>query len=520
MDALVILIPLLPFIAAALIGIGQVSGTLSGEASENTTAIIVGWAISMSCLLALVLLGADLLEKNTGSFTVGQWLSSDTLDIPVNFITTGFNVVLAALFSLLLVIIIRFSVNYMHREAGFHRFFFILSLFASAMLLLVLSGNAVGTFFGWEIAGCCSYLLIAYAYNRPIAAINATRVFVTNRIGDAGFILGIGLSYAWADSIDWNKLNAASAQLTTSEATGIALCFAIAAFAKSAQLPFTPWLARAMEGPTPSSAVFYGAVMIHAGVYLVCLLEPVFEQSPFAMAVLAVAGGTTAVYSFIVGLTQTDVKSSLVFATSGQLGLMFLECGLGFWQLVGWHLCAHAVVRCYLFLTVPSLMHNVQGNPVKPVAPAIAGLRWAYIASLQRFWLDQMTDWMLVRPVRRLAHDLAYFDAHVVDPIMGVPAPAIRSISTLAQLEEKTLGARLDNEADEFAQGSGLAGKLTEGFAAVMHGFENRFVLRGIGRDAIHYGRQLGHAANKFEQLILRPRYLALFVFITLLVAF
>jgi len=520
MDALVVLIPLLPFIAAAIIGIGHLSGTLSGEASESTTAIIASWAISMSCLLALVLLGADLLGKNTGSFSVGQWLASDTLNIKVNFITTGFSVVLAALFSLLLVIIIRFSINYMHREAGFHRFFFILSLFASAMLLLVLSGNTVGTFFGWEIAGLCSYLLIAYAYNRPVAATNATRVFVTNRIGDAGFILGIGLSYAWSGSINWNLLTAAPAQLSTSEATGISLCFAIAAFAKSAQLPFTPWLARAMEGPTPSSAVFYGAVMIHAGVYLVCLLEPVFEQSPFSMAVLAVVGCATAVYSFIVGLTQTDVKSSLVFATSGQLGLMFLECGLGFWQLASWHLCAHAVVRGYLSLTAPSLMHNVLGNPVKPVAPAFAGLRRVYIASLQRFWLDQLTDWTLVRPIRRLAHDLAFFDDHIVDHIMGVPAPAIRTISSLAQLEEKTIGARLDNEVDEFAHGSGLAGKLTEGVAAIMHWFEDRFVLRGIGKDAVNYGRQLGHAANKFEQLILRPRYLVLFVFITLLVAF
>jgi formate hydrogenlyase subunit 3/multisubunit Na+/H+ antiporter MnhD subunit len=520
MDALAVLIPLLPFIAATFIGIGHLSGTLDGEASESATVIIANWTISMSCLLALVLLGADLLGKNTGSFNVGQWLASDTFDIRVNFITTGFNVVLAALFSLLLVIIMRFSINYMHREAGFHRFFFILSLFASAMLLLVLSGNAAGTFFGWEIAGLCSYLLIAYTYNRPVTGINATRVFVTNRIGDAGFIMGAGLSYAWAGSINWNLLNAASARLETGEATGISLCFATAAFAKSAQLPFTPWLARAMEGPTPSSAVFYGAVMIHAGVYLVCLLEPVFEQAPFAMAVLAVAGCTTAVYSFIVGLTQTDVKSSLVFATSAQLGLMFLECGLGFWQLASWHLCAHAVVRGYLFLTAPSLMHNVLGNPVKPVAPAIAGLRWAYIASLQRFWLDQIADWTLVRPVNRLAHDLSYFDDHIVDHIMGVPAPAIHTVSSLAQLEEIMIGARLDNEADDFAQGSGLAGKLTEWFAAIMHWFEDRFVLRGIGKNAANYGRKLGHAANKFEHLILRPRYLVLFVFITLLVAF
>ena len=475
MDGLVALIPLLPFIAAALIGIGQLSGALRGEASESTTAIIATWAISMSCLLALVLLGADLLNKNTGQLNAGQWLSSDTLSIPVNFITTGFNVRLAALFSVLLVIVMHFSINYMHRETGFHRFFFILSLFASGMLLLVLSGNAVGTFFGWEIAGLCSYLLIAYAYQRPIATINATRFFITSRIGDAGFILGIALSYTWADSINWNDLNAVSAQLSRGEATGIALCFTLAALAKSAQLPFTPWLARAMEEPTPSSAVFYGAIMIHAGVYLVCVLQPVFEQATFAMAVLAVVGGITAVYSVIVGLTQTDVKSSLFFATSGQLGLMFLACGLGFWQLASWHLCAHAVVRCYQFLTAPSLRHTVQGNPVKPLTPFIARLRRAYIASLQYFWLAPITDWSLVRPLQRLAHDLGYFDDHILDPIIGAPASTLRTLLSRTQREEK----KPETQA-----------------------------------------RKLGHAVNKFEQLILRPRYLVLFVLITLLIVF
>ena len=520
MDALVFLIPLMPFIAAALIGLGHLLGIINGEAGESTTTDIATWAISMSSLLALTLLGADLLDKNTGSYSIGRWLDSDTLHVQINFITGGFSVRLAALFSVLLVIITRFSINYMHREGGFHRYFFILSLFASAMLLLVLSGNAVVTFIGWEMAGFCSYLLIAYAYDRPVAATNATRVFVTNRIGDAGFILGIGLSYAWGDNVSWSDLNAMAGQLSRGEATGIALCFAIAAFAKSAQFPFTPWLARAMEGPTPSSAVFYGAVMVHAGVYLLILLEPVFEHAPAAKGLVAIVGAITALYAVIVGLTQTDAKSSMIFAASGQLGLMFLECGLGYWQLAGWHLCAHAVVRGYQFLTAPSLMHNVQGNPIKPVSPAIARLRWAYVASLQRFWLDQINDWALVRPIHRLAHDLGHFDDHIVDGIMGAPAPAIRAISSLAQLEEKNIGARLDNEFDSFAQGSGLAGKLTEWTAAILHWFEDRFVLRGIGKGTISYGRKLGHAANQFEQLILRPRYLVLFVFITLLVAF
>jgi hypothetical protein len=273
--------------------------------------------------------------------------------------------------------------------------------------------------------------------------------------------------------------------------------------------------------------------MVHAGVYLIILLRPLFEHAPLAMAVIAVAGLLTASYSYVVGLTQTDVKSSLIYSTSGQLGLMFLECGLGFWQLAGWHLCAHAVVRGYQFLTAPSLMHNVRSLSAEPPPHNIP--TWIYVASLQRFWLDPITDWALIKPLQGLAQDLSYFDDHIVDSFMGTPAPAIQAISSLAQLEEQLIGAKLDkasasvrapslrpvgNKPDNFAQGSGLAGKLTEWTAAILHWFEDRFVLRGIGKDAINYGRRLGHIANIFEKSVLRPRYLVLFVFITLLVAF
>ena len=520
MDNLVILIPALPFIAALLIGAGTLTGLLRGDASENTTSLIATGAISMSCLLTLTLLGADLLNKNAGQFSVGTWLSSDTFTIDINFITHGFSVRLAALFSLLLMIIQRFSINYMHREVGFHRFFFILSLFSSAMLLLVLSGNAIETFFGWEIAGLCSYLLILYNYQRPVAALNATRVFITNRVGDTGFILGISFSYAWANNANWLNLQSVADQLSTGEATGIALCFALAAFSKSAQIPFTPWLSKAMEGPTPSSAVFYGAVMIHAGVYLICLLEPIFEKAPLALAALIVIGTLTALYGYLTGLTQTDVKSSLVFATSAQLGLMFLECGLGFWQFAQWHLCAHAIVRTYLFLSAPSLMHQVKDNPIQPAPAVLIKQHWLYTASLQRFWLDQITDWMLVRPLRRLAHDLSYFDDKVVDHLMGIPAPAINTISSLAELEERLLTQPVEQSNHQFGQSNGVVGQLISAFANLMHWIEDRFVLRGIGKDAINLGRKLGQQANKFELYVLRPRYLVLFILITLLLAF
>ncbi|MFA5983619.1 MAG: proton-conducting transporter membrane subunit [Methylococcaceae bacterium] len=520
MDALVVLIPLLPLLAAIVIGIGHIFGWLKGEISEAATADIAKGTLLISSLLALALLTGDFLDKNTGYYSIGQWLSSDTLNIRINFISTGFNVVLASLFAVLLCVVSHFSVAYLHREAGYHRFFFILCLFASAMLQLVLSANAVGTFMGWELAGFCSYLLIGYAYNRPNASKNATRVFVTNRIGDAGFILGMGLTYAWTGNVNWAHLNAMASQLPSGQITSIGLCFCIAIFAKSAQIPFTPWLARAIEGPTPSSAIFYGAVMVHAGVYLLILLQPIFEQALLPLILIGVFGLLTAVYSFIVGLTQTDVKNSLIFAVTGQLGLMFLECSLGWWQLASWHLCAHASVRCLQILNAPALMHQVYNSPITPVSASVANNRWLYVAALQRFWLDPLADWALVRPIRRLAHDLAYFDDHVIDRLMGVPKPAINAISSLAQFEQLHNDQTASSLSPQFVRSSGIVGRITQQSASLIHWFENRMVLRGIGKDAIDYGRQLGHVANKIERLLLGPRYLVLFVFITLLVAF
>jgi hypothetical protein len=269
----------------------------------------------------------------------------------------------------------------------------------------------------------------------------------------------------------WQELNAAVTQLPFSHITGIALCFTLAAFVKSAQLPFTPWFARAMDVATPASALF-GAIMVHAGVYLVCLLRPLIEQSFLVIAILVVLGFITAVYSFIVGLTQTDVKSSLAYAVVGQLGLMFLECGIGFWQLAKWHLCAHAIVRSYQFLSAPNLMHAVRHNPVHPVSPKLAGLSWLYTASLHRFWIEQITDWTLLKPVRRLSHDMYYLDDRIIAPLMGV---------------------------SKFA-----------------YGLDNAV----NSRNTASYGRTFRRWSNTVENLILRPRYLVLFVAITLLIAF
>lgn len=520
MDFLAILIPLLPFLAAGVIGIGILLGWITGEKSESTTSTIAIGSTFLSVILAAALLVADLAGNNIGIYRIGQWLHSDLLQVEINFITTGFNVYLTVLFAILLLIATRFSVNYLHREIGFHRYFFLLSLYTSAMLLLVSSESMVGTFIGWEIAGLCSYLLINYAYDRDVPATNATRVFVTNRIGDAGFVLGIGISFFYAHAVDWIDLNNMAVQLSMPTATVIALCFSIAAFCKSAQLPFSPWLARAMEGPTPSSAIFYGAVMIHSGVFLMIMLQPLIEQAPFIMMLLAVTGFFTAIYSFIVGWTQTDVKSSLCFAITGQIGLMFMECGLGLWELAAWHLCAHAIVRCYQVLTSPSFMANAHGSPVKALPPYLQKIRWLYIASIQRFWLDPITDRVLTRPIKGLGEDISYFDDYIIDRAMGDPVGPPMTISTLRQLELKIKGTEiLGDTPQHFGRGNGIAGKLMEWSGSILGWFEERLVIQAIGVNIVDLGRTLGQAANTLEQLMLKPRYLVSFVFVFLLIA-
>lgn len=512
MSDLVYPILLLPLCAALLIAVGVLSGRLRQLQGEGFTAHCAKSAIYVSALLALLLP----LDAGVQQTAAGTWLESGAYTLGYSFLTGGIHSWLCVTFALVFVVVFRFAAQYMHTEAGFHRFYFFLCLFAFAMYLLVLSGDAVLSFVAWEIAGIGSWFLIAYTFRRQSVAANATRVFIIQRAGDAAFLIGLVLLLLWTGTTGWARLPEIAASLSPAQATLLAGSFALAAFVKSAQFPFTPWLFRAMEGPTPSSAVFYGSVMVHAGVFLTILLEPVFERSGAAMWLLLAVGLCTAVYGYLVGKSQTDIKTSLGCATAAQVGLMFAACGLGWWDLAFYHLCAHAVVRCYLFLRSPSILHNAHNLPLRPEhAPA----RWLQMASLQQLWLDPLLDWSVNRPVKRLAQDIAWFDAHVLDPVLGTPAPVVRKVAALLQENERKMGARLDNPHDSFAHGSGLAGKLTEIVAAFSNWIEERFILQGVGRDMISLGRRLGHAANRFELLLLRPRYLVLFVLVVLLLA-
>jgi len=501
MDALVILIPLLPMLAATVILGGLLFGILPSGKHETLSVDLATWSLTLSSLMAIALLGGDLFGKNHGYFSIGQWLDSDSLVIRVNFTTSGFQVWLAALWALLLAIICRFSIPNWQQTEGLHRFCGSLGLFAAGLLLLVLSANMVGSLFGWLLAEVGGYLLIAQAYQNPQATENATRVLLTQRIGNIGFLLGISLCYAWTDSVNWAQLKASAPELSIGQATGISLCFALAAFSKAAQLPFTPWLAKTLDEPAPVSLL-----MIHVGVFLIVSLEALFMQSPFARAVLGLVGVATTIYCFIVGKTQTTQYRVWMYVALAQVGLMFVECALGFWILASWHLGANVTVACLQRLNVADA--RVSSTPPQ----RLVGMRW-YLLSLQQFWLEQITDWALVKPVRGLAQDLSYVDDRIIDQLIGLPSAGMLPIQEFVEESQPSMTMTI-------AKSSGLAGKLTEWLSALLHWFEERLVLRHNSKQTSVYLRQLGHTINRFELLILRPRYLVLFVCITFLVAF
>lgn len=496
---LVGLVPLLPLLAAGAIALRLLLGRARGDAAEPPTARI---AVAAGFAALVLLLAMDLgaaLAVPPGQCLVAVWFASAGLAVNLSFTLDWLGLGVATLVAGIGWLTLAFAANYLHREPGFHRFYLGLCVFLAGMLLLVLAGNVLLAFVGWELAGIASYLLIAYAWQRPVATANAQFAFITNRIGDAGLLVGIGLAAWWFNSFEWPAL-AGDGRLQSIMARLLVFGFVIAALAKSAQLPFTPWIARALEGPTPSSAIFYGAVMVHAGVFLLLRLEPVLLQAPDVMAGLVVAGVATAVYAWLCGLVQTDVKSLLVFATVFQVALMFVWCGLGWFALAAWHLGLHAAWRAWQFLVAPSWLQWTVAPPAPPPA-WLARRQWLYTAALQRFWLDRLADVLLARPTQSLAQDVRGFDERIIDRALGEPG---RGRSAVRETP--------------LVVADGLPGRLLLWVSEHLQGLEAHLSLRGRGGAMDMLLRRLGAHLRMVEALLEQPRYLMLAVMATFVV--
>ncbi len=354
----------------------------------------------------------------------GNWFSIGHYGFPLSFRIDKLSMPLVLLTTSLSGTVGAFSARYLHRDPGFFRFFLFLHLFTFGSLLLFTANSLDLLIAGWELVGITSVLLIGFFQYRRDPAKNALRVFGTYRIADLGLLIAVFLSHHTFGASDWNGMISGTwptftARIDGPVAVAMTVLLIFAASGKSAQGPFCGWLARAMEGPTPSSAVFYGAISIHAGAYLLLRIQPLIAASSLAAGVVIFIGATTAFLSTLVHRTCADAKTSLAYAAQTQVGLIFVEIGLGWTQLAMLHLCSHALLRTLQLLRTPSMLrdhHRIHaaagghrsptGEHYESILPRTVQI-WLYRVALGRGFYDAIVDRFVLTPVTWFARTLA-----------------------------------------------------------------------------------------------------------------
>ncbi|HSW51439.1 MAG TPA: NADH-quinone oxidoreductase subunit L, partial [Bryobacteraceae bacterium] len=291
----------------------------------------------------------------SGELRVGFDLAVDRLTAVMLLVVTGVGLLIHI-----------YAIGYMSHEGGYYRFFSYFNLFMFFMLILVLAGNFLVMFVGWEGVGLCSYLLIGFYFLKKSATTAGNKAFIVNRIGDFGFSLAVFLIFLGFGSLDFDVVFAAASQrpveTTAGALTAIGLLLLVGAAGKSAQIPLYVWLPDAMEGPTPVSALIHAATMVTAGVYMVARCAPIYLQAPLALEVVALIGLATAFFSATIGLAQNDIKKVFAYSTVSQLGYMFLGLGSGAFSAGIFHLVTHAFFKALLFLGAGSVIHALSGE--------------------------------------------------------------------------------------------------------------------------------------------------------------
>jgi NADH-quinone oxidoreductase subunit L len=355
------LIPLLPLCG------GLINGLFGKRFSKGVVAAVALFFTAVSflvaCSQAYVLLnsGADALEKSygtwirAGNFSVDYGIYLDHLSMIMMLVVTGVGFLIHV-----------YSVAYMEHEGGYYRFFAYLNFFMFFMLTLVLANNYLLMFVGWEGVGLASYLLIGFFFLKDSAANAGKKAFITNRVGDFGFIIALFLLIQHFGSLHYPTLiNLSSGWGVETKAgllTAIGLLMLVGATGKSAQIPLYVWLPDAMEGPTPVSALIHAATMVTAGVYMVCRSNFIFSRAPIALLAVAVIGTLTSFFAATIGITQTDIKRVLAYSTVSQLGYMFMAAGVAAYSAAVFHLMTHAFFKALLFLGAGAVIHGVGGE--------------------------------------------------------------------------------------------------------------------------------------------------------------
>ncbi|MBW3627332.1 MAG: NADH-quinone oxidoreductase subunit L [Actinobacteria bacterium] len=389
------LIPALP-LAGFLILLA--AGRKLGEPAAGwlATAMVTGSFVAGLVTFA-GLLGEDEHHRQF-VFTVFEWLPSGSFSVDVGFLVDPLSMAMVLFVTGVGALIHLYSIGYMHGDPRFHTFFLYLNLFAFSMLMLVLGDNLLITFLGWEGVGACSYLLVSFWFERNSAAVAGKKAFVTNRVGDWGFMVAIFLTFASLGTLTYageeGFLENAGA-LPEATALGIALLLFVGAAGKSAQLPLYVWLPDAMEGPTPVSALIHAATMVTAGVYLMARVNPLLDAAPAALTVISVIGAATALFAATCAVAQRDIKKVLAYSTVSQLGYMFLAIGVGAYVAAIFHMITHAFFKALLFLGAGSVIHGLHDEQdmrrmggLRKLMPITAGtfiVGWLAIAGIPPF---------------------------------------------------------------------------------------------------------------------------------------
>lgn len=362
-----LLVPFAPLVGAMVAGF---AGRALGKKATHRVAIL-GVLVS---LLASLWVMHDVSQGNTFNGALYSWAVIGKLKMEVGFLIDQLTAMMMVVVTFVSLMVHVYTIGYMEEDDGYQRFFAYISLFTFSMLMLVMSNNLLQLFFGWEAVGLVSYLLIGFWYTKPSAIYANLKAFMVNRVGDFGFVLGIGLLVAWTGSLDYAEIFAAAPNLEKvtiqligdtpwSLITVTCICLFVGAMGKSAQFPLHVWLPDSMEGPTPISALIHAATMVTAGIFMVSRMSPLYEMSEVALSFVMIIGAITAFFMGLMGIIQNDIKRVVAYSTLSQLGYMTVALGASAYSVAVFHLMTHAFFKALLFLGAGSViigMHHDQ----------------------------------------------------------------------------------------------------------------------------------------------------------------
>ena len=364
-----LVVPLAPLAGALLAGILGTSfgGNRMGRRLSHTLTILgvlVAFVLSAMTLKSVAMDGARFNE------TLYTWMVVGGLKMEIGFLVDGLTAMMMCVVTFVSLMVHVYTIGYMEEDEGYNRFFAYISLFTFSMLMLVMSNNMLQLFFGWEAVGLVSYLLIGFWFNKPTAIFATMKAFLVNRVGDFGFILGIGLIAAYAGTLNYTEAFSKAGELARLSLPGtnwmlitvICICLFIGAMGKSAQFPLHVWLPDSMEGPTPISALIHAATMVTAGIFMVARMSPLFELSETALNFIMVIGAITALFMGFLGIIQNDIKRVVAYSTLSQLGYMTVALGASAYSVAVFHLMTHAFFKALLFLAAGSVIMGVHHN--------------------------------------------------------------------------------------------------------------------------------------------------------------